>query len=168
MPQQTQLSEARLLELLLQVTDSLEDGIIAFDLRCRFIFWNRAMERLTGQLAGEVVGRNVFEVFPALRQTDLAQVLRQALAGETTTSSVVPFPVFAGRSNSFEATYYPYKEWGTVAGCAVIIRDLALAQRVQNADAARSASDQRFKHLYEHSPAAVQTFSTDGRVLAVN
>lgn len=50
MASQSQLSEVRLLELLLQMADQLEDGVIAFDVRCRYIFWNRAMERLTGLL----------------------------------------------------------------------------------------------------------------------
>jgi PAS domain S-box-containing protein len=168
MPQQTQLSDARLLDLLLQVADSLEDGIIAFDLRCRYIFWNRAMERLTGRLAGEVVGRNVFEVFPALRQRGLEELLQQALAGDTTASADVPFAHSSGNGASFEATYYPYKEWGKVAGCAVIVRDLTLQQRTQNAETASATSDQRFRRLHDHSPAAVQTFAPDGRVLAVN
>jgi PAS domain S-box-containing protein len=168
MPPQTQLSEARLLDLLLLVADSLEDGIIALDLRCRYIFWNRAMERLTGRLAGEVVGRNIFEVFPTLRQRGQEKLLQQALAGDTTISGEVPFALSFGNTAGFEATYYPYKEWGKVAGCVVIVRDLTLEQRTQSAEAARATSDQRFRRLHDHSPAAVQTFAPDGRVLGVN
>jgi len=168
MQPQTQLSEARLLELLLHVADNLDDGIIAFDVRCRYILWNRAMERLTGLLPGEVVGRNIFEVFPALRQGGQQKLLQQALAGQTLTSADVPFRVPLEKTGRFEATYFPFKEWGAVAGCVAIVRDLKLQQSVQAAESQRSQSEKRWRSLYEHAPSAVQVFAGDGRLVAVN
>ena len=49
--------------------DNSVDGMLAFDNDYRYTLWNSAMERLTGDHRSQTIGRNVFDVFPFLRET---------------------------------------------------------------------------------------------------
>ena len=60
------------------------DGVVVLDRDFRYLFWNSAMERITGISAKEVVGQLAFEVFPFLREVGEEQYFRAALEGRST------------------------------------------------------------------------------------
>src|SRR3954447_25807243 len=51
------------------IVDSMVDGIFVFDRDFRCLFSNSAMERIAGASGSQVVGKNLFEVFPFLEET---------------------------------------------------------------------------------------------------
>jgi PAS domain S-box-containing protein len=64
------------------VVESLRDGVVALDTDGRVLAWNAAMESHYGVAASEVLGQNLFELFPALQREAWAAGLRQLLRGE--------------------------------------------------------------------------------------
>src|SRR5262249_29972876 len=84
------LTEAALAEQLLAAS---VDGLLAFDREYRYIFWNPAMERISGLQAADVLGRSAFDVLPFLRETGEDECLYQAVRGQARSSSDRPFAV---------------------------------------------------------------------------
>ena len=64
-----------------QVIRSAGEGIIVLGPDLRFRVWNPFMERQTGLLAEDMLGRHPLEVFPFLRDTGAREDLERALAG---------------------------------------------------------------------------------------
>ncbi len=64
------------------VIQSITDGIIAVDRSGRIQTWNRAMEERYGVPEAEVLGRGLFEAFPALEKEGLGRGLETLLRGE--------------------------------------------------------------------------------------
>ena len=69
-------------EFIRGVVESLQEGVVALDRDGRITAWNRAMETRYEVSAAEVLGRDFFEVFPAVRREPWADSLRKLLDGE--------------------------------------------------------------------------------------
>ncbi len=69
-------------EFIRSVVESLQEGVVALDRGGRITAWNRAMETRYEVNAAEVLGRDFFEVFPAVPHEPWAESLRQLLDGE--------------------------------------------------------------------------------------
>lgn len=68
-------------ENMLNVVDSITNGIIVVDREGRITTWNRAMEHMYDLPASEMVGRVFLETFPVLYQEGAAQALLDLLGG---------------------------------------------------------------------------------------
>jgi PAS domain S-box-containing protein len=55
------------------------DGILAYDMECRYTVWNPGMEKISGMSKEEVIGKCAFDVFPFLRDTGEDKLMLQAL-----------------------------------------------------------------------------------------
>ena len=69
-------------EFIRSVVESLQEGVVALDRDGRITAWNRAMETRYEVSAAEVLGRDFFEVLPAVQREPWADSLRRLLAGE--------------------------------------------------------------------------------------
>ncbi len=118
-----------------QVIDSSVDGILAFDREYRYTAWNPQMEIISGVKRAEVLGKNVFEVFPVLKQTGEAEFFREALAGKTVVSRERPYRIpESGQEGYFEGYYSPLRtESGEIIGGISIIRDITEHKRAEDA-----------------------------------
>lgn len=72
-----------------QLVDSVNEGIIVYDLDYNFKVWNPYMEKLTGIKAGEVLGKNPLVYFPFLENEGVIAAIQKAI--NTGTSSEVEF-----------------------------------------------------------------------------
>jgi PAS domain S-box-containing protein len=64
------------------VIQSITDGIVGVDRTCRIRTWNRAMVERYGVAESEVLGRQLFEAFPALEREGLRPEVERLLSGE--------------------------------------------------------------------------------------
>lgn len=64
-----------------QIIDSALEGIIVYDLNLNYITWNPFMERLTGALAKDLIGKNAKNVFPFLKEVGVIADVENALKG---------------------------------------------------------------------------------------
>ncbi len=106
-----------------QVLESVSGGFFALDTDYRFTYWNRAAEKGTGLGRGEVLGKNVFEVFPNARNAELGEKYRMAM--ETKTFQTIETSY---RDDRFEA-WYDVRIYPTEGGLSVFFQDITLRKR---------------------------------------
>lgn len=134
------------------------DGLVAFDAECRCLFWNAAMEQITGVTEGETLGRKLFDLFPFLLQSGEDRQFQSALAGERVSSRDRPFFIAdTGRGGLYDAFYSPLRLDG-VAGGLVIVRDITGRRR---AEQLIRETEGRFKNMADASPVLLWMSGTD-------
>jgi PAS domain S-box-containing protein len=149
--------------LLARLVDASVDGILAFDRGCRYIAWNRAMERISGIPSEQVLGKNAFELFPFLKETGEDRCFFAALGGESTESENRPYTVpKTGRQGFFKGYYSPLRDHQEqVIGGIAVIRHITEEKRAE--DAAHDAYQRMIFHV-ENSPLAIIEWDADFRV----
>ena len=85
--------------------DASVDGMFAFDRECRFIAWNRAMERISGHSRDEVLGKRVVDVFPFLSEPAGGSCFSSPLQGQESVSENHPYG--PSETGLFESHYSP-------------------------------------------------------------
>jgi PAS domain S-box-containing protein len=148
---------------LTQLLDASVEGILAFDRACRYIAWNKGMERIAGLKREDVLGKCAFDVFPFLKETGEDKCFHSALAGETATSEDRPYAVpETGREGFFKGYYSPLlDEQNKIVGGVAVIHDITEQKR---AEEAAQEAHQRLAFHVENSPLAVIEWDSDFRV----
>lgn len=130
---------ARQKEFIEALVESSTDGILAFDREHRLTVWNRGMVRLTGVEAEHVVGNDMFELFPFLKDWGEDERVEAVLRGETVITADRPYLIpQSGAAGWFEACYAPWLgPDGRVLGGLGTIRDITgrreLEERIRSA-----------------------------------
>ena len=133
------ITEARKTELALQESNHLnrqiitgaQEGIIVFDPELRFRVWNPFMERMTGRVASQVIGRRPIETFPFLAAVGVGDRLERALKGEYPEPAEYRFEGGKdGRSGWVSDLTSPlHDSTGAVVGVLLIVRDITEVKR---------------------------------------
>lgn len=123
------------------IIQSITDGIIGLDAACRIRTWNRAMTDRYGVSESEVLGRNLFDAFPALEWEGMRPAVDGLLSGAQPTVLLRLFEhetrhrgrvVMNVRGSSLR------RATGDIAGAVLAIEDVtdrvALTQEVQQAE----------------------------------
>lgn len=139
-----------------QLIISSIDGILAFDLECRYTLWNPAMEKISGINREQAIGRCAFDLFPFLKESGEDYYFYEALHGRSLISTERPYTVpESGREGYFEGHYSPlHDETGAIIGALAIIRDVTERRRaadesvrLEREEATRSAVQTSEKNL---------------------
>ncbi|HEY5946094.1 MAG TPA: GAF domain-containing protein [Kofleriaceae bacterium] len=77
--------------------EALDDAFSVISRDCRWIYANRAAERLSGKPRSELIGKSIFETFPDGEDTEFYAALRRAIA--------------TGESQNAESYYPPMDRW---------------------------------------------------------
>ncbi|WP_198320707.1 hybrid sensor histidine kinase/response regulator [Azohydromonas aeria] len=124
--------------------ERISDAFYLLDREWRFLYFNAAAERLLGQDRGAVLGRTVWEAFPATVGSALERMYHAALD--------------SGRTGRLDYHYPPQNRWHDVTaypsaqGLAVYFRD----------DTEQHVQMQRWRLLAESMPIVVWTARQDG------
>ncbi|RJP22632.1 MAG: PAS domain S-box protein [Candidatus Abyssobacteria bacterium SURF_5] len=131
-----------------RLIDSSADGIVAFDKNTCFTEWNHAMERATGLLKKDVIGRNAMELFPYLKETGEAQNYAAVLEGKTVVSKDRPYYIEeTARRGFYEAHYSPLRNRaGEIIGGLAIVRDISERRHFEEV---LRESEAKYRHLSE-------------------
>lgn len=150
------------LELLQAVVDATDDALFAKDLQGRYLLFNRGAERMTGQSAAAVIGRDDKQVFPPevagkIRTADRAVLLDgRTMCYEET----LPGPT------EIETTKTPLRDAaGGIVGLVGIARDITGRRR---AEEMRRDSEARLKLIWDHAGVGLARCSRDWRYLNAN
>jgi PAS domain S-box-containing protein len=149
------------------IVEHSPDGIVAFDLSQRFVLWNAAMEEITGLIRDEVLGRRVFDMFPALQEVGEEKKFASALGGESFTIDERPYFIAStSRRGYVETRYSPLRDdAGEIAGVLVILREVTQHRR---ATERLRETQNRFRSLFEEAPIAYHEIDRSGVVRRVN
>jgi PAS domain S-box-containing protein len=145
-----------------QLLSACLDGVLAYDRDYRILYWNPAMERMTGMRAEDVVGQGTFELFPFLVAIGEDRAMRAALAGDSTVSSDRPFEVpGTGRRGVFEGHYSPLHDHGgrAIIGGIAVLRDITHRKRTEEQV---GETESRFRNMADVSPVMLWMSETDG------
>lgn len=120
-------AEAEKREALQQIATTLEsvtDGFMRYDKDWRIVYVNAEAERINRLTRDEMLGRNLWEVFPALVGTHFEAEFRRAVAEQTTVE--------------FENHYEPFGRWYSLkgyptadGGLTTFIRDITAQKEVE-------------------------------------
>jgi PAS domain S-box-containing protein len=154
-------SSALTLALAEQMLAHSNDGLLAFDRDCRFLYWSRALEVLFGLEAADVVGQNAFSLFPFLVAIGEDACFRRALAGERVDSKERPFEVPGSNLHGFfEAEYGPLHDGqGAIVGGVAVVRDVTGRRQ---AELRLHETESRFRNMADVAPVMLWMSGTDG------
>jgi PAS domain S-box-containing protein len=147
--------------LLDSVATLLPDGLLVVDRNYSIVLWNAAMERTSGLRSTDLLGKQVFAVFPFLVDTGEDQVLRDVLEGRSASSRDRPFRFESTRRSGFyDAHYTPWRgKSNEILGCLAVIRDItdAKASSLQFRE-----TELRFKSMADVAPVLLWMSGLDG------
>jgi PAS domain S-box-containing protein len=107
------------------ILESISGGFFAMDSRYIITYWNRAAEVGTRLKAEEVLGKNVFDVFPNARGAMLGEKYRQAMETRTYQSFETAY-----RDERFER-WYDVRIYPAEDGLSVFLQDVSERKRDQ-------------------------------------
>jgi len=156
--QQAQSERLRALRLLAAIADSSSDAIFALDAEGRFILFNRATERLTGQTQATAIGRDESALFPPELATRQKADNHRVMDRNITLNLQEEIPTAEG-NRIFLTTKGPLLDGdGRVIGLYGIAHDITERTRMENELHERAAS---FRTLAEQIPAIVYRANLD-------
>jgi len=110
---------------LIQILEGISGGFFSLDKEYRFTYWNRAAEEGTGLKREDVLGKNVFEVFPNAQGAELGEKYRVAMETKTYQSFETAY-----KDDRFEA-WYDVRIYPTQDGISVLFQDITERKRQQ-------------------------------------
>ncbi|HZY10697.1 MAG TPA: response regulator [Bacteroidota bacterium] len=108
-----------------EILESISGGFFALDNFYKFTYWNRAAEEGTGLKRDQVLGRNVFEIFPNARGAELGEMYRLVMEKKIFQSFETSY-----RDERFEA-WYDIRIYPTDSGISVFFQDITEQKRQQ-------------------------------------
>ena len=110
------------------ILESISGGFCALDAEYRITYWNKAAEAGTGLASGEVLGKNIFEVFPNARDAALGEKYRLAMETRTFQSFETSYS-----DDRFDA-WYDVRIYPSATGLSVFFQDISAekADQLQN------------------------------------
>ncbi|MEK6572225.1 MAG: ATP-binding protein, partial [Bacteroidota bacterium] len=110
---------------LVQILESISGGFFSLDKEYRFTYWNRAAEEGTGLKREEVLGKNVFEIFPNAKGAELGERYKVAMESKSFQSFETAY-----KDDRFEA-WYDIRIYPTGSGISVLFQDITERKRQQ-------------------------------------
>ncbi len=108
-----------------QILESISGGFFALDKLYRFTYWNRSAEEGTGFKRDEVLGKNVFDIFPNAKSAELGDMYRLAMESNTFQSIETCY-----KDDRFEA-WYDIRIYPTETGISVFFQDITEQKQQQ-------------------------------------
>lgn len=139
-----------------QILEGITDGFFALDEQYCFTYWNKAAEEGAGYLREDVVGKNVFEIFPNAQDAELGEKYRAAMESKTPQSCVASYKdervdLF------FDVRIFPMEN-----GIVVFFHDISEEQRQREQQEALIA----ISHVLNRAPSFEQLCTDTGKSIA--
>lgn len=117
-------------ELNENVVQSIQDGLATLDRDLRITTWNKAMERISGYEAEEVLGKSAPELFPHVVEEGVVEMYEAVLEGRIAGRSNIPFKTPKGKTGYTNNQYLPLRNHqGEVVGVLAVVEDVTEARR---------------------------------------
>lgn len=109
-----------------QIINSVQEGIIVYDLNLRYQVWNPFMEKFSGIPATNVLGKYPTDLFPFLEEAGVIEKLKNTLKGKILPATDFPFQVpEAGKSGWASDKNIPFRDVnGDIIGVIGTVHDI--------------------------------------------
>ena len=143
-----------------ELTENVSDAFLALDRDGRVISWNRAAARLSGRPVEEAVGKSIYDLFPELRNDEVAGFFQEVVTTGRPGVSECRFHLH-GREHVFEV-----RAVSTHAGVSVYIRDVTARRGAEEAlreseERCRTVVESQTKLICRRLPDGTITFAND-------
>lgn len=127
------------------VITCVREGIIVFGMDLSYKIWNPFMEELSGIKASDVLGKKPWELFPALKDAGIVDLLKAALKGECPPS--VEFKFMGNKKTSWLVdTSVPLRSTqGEIIGVITSVQDITDRKDVEEK---LKNSEERYRTLF--------------------
>ncbi len=105
------------------LAESISDIFFALDATFRFTYWNKASERLSGIVAEQALGKNMYSLYPELKDSPLDNFYQQVMQSGKASKFVHNIGQAYG-NRTYEVNAYP-----TTEGISVITVDISSMQQ---------------------------------------
>jgi len=110
-----------------ELAESISDVFFALDENLRYTYWNKASEKLTGIPAKDALGKHLYDIFPNIEQTRMAEkAYKKALKTKKPQHFANEYSL-GGKDISFEISAYPSK-----SGLSIFAKDVTGSKRIEN------------------------------------
>ncbi|TAJ73851.1 MAG: PAS domain-containing sensor histidine kinase [Phenylobacterium sp.] len=140
------------------ILDEIGDAIYALDTDWRFTLFNNQAEQFFGRDRKEVLGRSVWDCFPAARGTELAHLLEEVMRSRKPAHLEVLSPS-TGRWT--DTRIFPLTEGGIVANWRDITREKQQQAQLAEAIEAREDAMRELRTVISHVPAMIAHWDSD-------
>lgn len=140
------------------ILDEISDAIYALDSDWRFIFFNKQAERFFGRERKDVLGRSVWDCFPAARGTEFADLLERVMLSREPAHLDVLSPS-TGRWT--DTRIFPLAEGGIVANWRDITSEKQQQADLAEAVEARERAMRELRTVINHVPAMIAYWDSD-------
>ncbi|MBV9786902.1 MAG: PAS domain S-box protein, partial [Chloroflexi bacterium] len=164
-PEGRDITERKQIERALQASEqqsrnilsSITDAFFAVDRDWRFTYLNQHAERLLAREPGELLGQEIWEMYPGLPGSEFERVYRR-VADERIAESITAF--YPDHNRWYEVHAYP-----AANGITAYFRNVT--QRI-TAEAALRASEERLRRAIAIETVGVIFFKPEGQITAAN
>jgi PAS domain S-box-containing protein len=134
-----------------EIISGAGEGIIVYDHQLRYVVWNKYMEELTCIPAAQIIGTNVLENFPDVREQGIRTFLERALAGETVTAPDITIqPRGSSRVGWLSSRYAPHRNAeGDIVGVIGVAREVTERKLAEEALRQSEAAEREQRILAE-------------------
>lgn len=115
------------------ILGGVREGVIVFDKYFNFVEWNEAIERITGWLRTDILGKNIHDISYDLFGKDFERYLNMALEGEVVSSDDIYFNIPETKKEGYMwVRYAPLQSsGGEILGVVTIVSDITRRKKLE-------------------------------------
>ena len=146
------------------ILESITDAFFSVDHHWRFTYVNRRAESILERKPGDLLGCDLWDVYPGLRGSEFEQAYRRTMDDRVVSSAMAFYPDHA---RWYEVQVYPSSD-----GIAIYFRDVTERQRAEQERLGLSAELARRSRVFDTTLSSISdfayTFDREGRFVYIN
>ena len=146
-------------QLLANVFETMQEGVLVLDKKFRYTYWNKSMEETSHANREEVLGRVAWEKFPFLKG-EIQHAMVNAMQGNITLNQELHYKLPDGKKGWTQESYLPLKDMdGEIIGVVGVIEEVSNRKHSQMA---LLRSEAKFRGLVESSADFIWEVNQEG------
>lgn len=150
-----------------QILDRVEEGILVIQPDLKIVFWNRFMEKFTGSSSNSVIGQNIIDAFPFLKDSKIEEHVRQLIEKKDVGAVEYQFDMPERNIKGWGICNFigMYNSEGDVYQILVTSRDITEQKRLNEL---QIESEKKYRTIFNTSPDVIVISELNGNILDVN